>query len=102
MITAVRTASIHDGKIAEALAWAVKVTNYARDKFGANTQLMRNIGGPAGQIHWVSTFPSLADFENARKQIEPDEGYKSLVMEARQQNLFIGTSVVDALYESIA
>jgi hypothetical protein len=101
MITAVRTGSIHDGKFGEAVAWAVKTTNYLRDKLGANTQLMRNVGGPAYQLHWVSTHQSLADFEKAIKRIEADEGYKTLVGEARQQGLFIATSIVDSLYESI-
>jgi len=102
MITSVRTAAIHDGKLAEAMAWAVKVRNYLRDKHGANVQLSRNIGGLAYQVHWVGTYPSLADFEKAMKQIEADEGYRSLLVEARQQGLFVGSSIVDSLYESIA
>lgn len=53
------------------------------------------------QIHWVSTYQSLADFEKAWKQIEADDGYRALVSEARQQDLFIGTSITDSLYESV-
>jgi hypothetical protein len=101
MITVVRTANIQDGKFIDAFAWAVKATGYVREKLGTNAQLSRNIGGPTYQVHWVSTYPSLADFEKAVKRMEADEGYKSLIEEARQQRLFIGTSIVDALYESI-
>jgi hypothetical protein len=101
MITSVTTASVHDGKLTEAIAWAVKATNYLRDKFGTNAQLTRNIGGPLYQLHWVSTHQSLADYEKRIKQTEADEGYKTLVMEARQQGLLIGTSIVVSLYESI-
>ena len=101
MITVVRTGSVHDGKFGEAVVWAVKITNYLREKLGANTQLMRNVGGPVFQLHWVSTHQSLADFEKAGKRIEADEGYRTFLAEARQQGLFIATSIVESLYESI-
>jgi len=67
MITVVRTANIHDGKIDAAFAWAVKIAKYGRDKLGMNTQVARNIGGELYQLHWVSTYPSLADAEKATK-----------------------------------
>lgn len=102
MITVVRTASIQDGKFDGALAWAVKVTKYMRDKFGANMQLARNIGGPTHQVHWVSVYPSLADLEKAVRQAETDEGYKALLAEARKELLFIASSIGDSIYESIA
>lgn len=102
MITSVRSASIHDGKLGDATAWAVKVRNHQRDKLGVNLQVARNVGGAAYQIHWVSTYPSLADLDKTFKQIDADEGYKALVAEARQQGLFIGTSIHDSIYESIA
>jgi|SRR5579871_6624061 hypothetical protein len=101
MITVVRTASINYGKMAEALAWAVKVTRYMRDK-SANVQLSRNIGGLVYQIHWASTHASLADYEQAGKRLEADEGYKALLAEAREQDLFVASSIKDSLYESIA
>jgi hypothetical protein len=101
MITVVRTASVHDGKMTEAVTWAVNATRYLRDRLGTNTQLARNIGGPVFQLHWVSTYPSLADLERVMRQIETDEGYNSRVAEARQRGLFIATSIVDSLYESI-
>jgi hypothetical protein len=102
MVTMVRTANVHDGKLDAALAWAVKATKYGRDKLSANIQLRRNIGGAVHQVHWVSTHESLADFEKASKRAEADEGYKALLAEARQQGLFSASSIVDSLYEDIA
>jgi len=101
MITVVRTANIHDGKIDAAFAWAVKIAKYGRDKLGMNTQVARNIGGELYQLHWVSTYPSLADAEKATKHAEGDEGFKALVGEARQQGLLVGTSIKDSIYESV-
>jgi len=101
MITAVRTASIHEGKIADAIAWALKVANHARSKLGSNTQVVRNIGGPIYQIHWVSTYQSLAEMEAAVKKTEADEGYRTMLLEARQQSFFIASSIADSIYETI-
>ena len=102
MITWVRTASIHDGKVEDSFAWAVKVANYINEKFEATVRVGRNIGGPVYQIHWVSDYQSLAVYEDLTKKVEADAGYQELLAEARQGGLFIGTSIVDSLYEMIS
>lgn len=103
MITWVRTADIHDGKLNEAFAWAVKVTAYLNKKFkGADIQVMRNLGGPVYQVHWACNYDSLAAFEEQWKKIENDRGYNNLLSEIRKKGVLIGTSVVDSLYESIS
>jgi hypothetical protein len=103
MITWVRTANISDGKLQEAFSWAVKVAGYINKKFeGVNVQVVRNVGGPVFQVHWVATYKSLASFEEKWKQIDGDEGYQGLLAEIRQQAAFIGTSIVDSLYETVS
>ena len=103
MITWVRTANIHDGKINEAFEWAAKVASYINKKFdGANVQVLRNVGGPMYQVHWVGTHDSLAEFERQWKQIESDKGYRNLLTEIRRKGALIGTSVIDSLYESVS
>ncbi len=103
MITWVRTASIHDGKLREAFTWAAKVASYVNQKVpGMNLQVTRNIGGPVYQVRWISSLESLAAYEKAARQIESDDGYQALLAEVRQQGALIGASVVDSLYETIA
>jgi len=103
MITWQRTADIHDGKLQETFAWAVKVTKYINQKFpGVNLYTARNVYGPVYQVHWFATYDSLAAYEKLRKQLETDEGYGRLLAEIREQGHLIGASVVDALYEKIA
>jgi len=103
MITSILTANSQDGKGQAAFAWAVKVANYLNGSFsGANVKVLRNIGGPAWQVHWTSNFESLAVFEEERKRIEADEGYHKLLGEGRDQNLFIASSVVERLYQAIS
>ena len=103
MITSILTANPQDGKGHAAFALAVKVANYINGSFsGANLQVLRNIGGPTWQVHWISNFESLAVFEEERKRIEADEGYLKLLGEGREQNLFAASSVVERLYEVIS
>jgi len=103
MITWVRTAGIQDGKLDEAFGWAVKVAGYINKKFkGANIQVVRNIGGPVYQLHWVGTYETLAAFESQWKQIEGDRGFRSLLTEIRKKRALVGPSVADSLYESIS
>jgi hypothetical protein len=103
MITWVRTANIHDGKAQDAFAWAIKVAKYVSANFSeANVQVLRNIGGLVWQVHWVANYESLAAFEEVMKKVEADSGYVELLGEARDQNLFISSSIVDSLYEAIS
>lgn len=102
MITWMRTADVHDGKLEEAFTWAVKVANYVNQKApGSNVKVARNVGGPVFQVHWVAYYESLAAFEKTWKMIEADEGYQELLAEIRQMGALIGTSAVDAIYETV-
>ena len=103
MITWMRTADIHDGKIDEAFSWAVKVANYINKKFkGVKVQVFRNVAGPAFQVHWVVNYPSLAIFEDKWRQIQADKGYGDLLKELREQSALVGASIVDSIYESVS
>jgi hypothetical protein len=103
MITFVRTADIHDGKLRQAFTWAAKVASYVNQKFpGSNLQVSRNIGGPINQVRWMSSYESLASFEKIMRQVESDDGYQALLAEVREQGALIGISIVDSLYETIA
>lgn len=101
MITSVVTADIHDGKLADAFAWAAKAAGYVSKQLGTNLQIARNIGGLLYQVHFVSTFASLAEFEQFSNKLQADPGYQELVTQARQEELLIGRSIVTHLYESV-
>ena len=102
MVTNVVTATIHDGKFDQAVAWGAKAAGYLRDKFpSTNTTLMRNVAGLNYQLHWVANVESLAEFDKINKAVLADEGYQKLIGEAIEQKLFIGSSVTNSLYETI-
>ena len=100
MITFVRTANIHDGKMQDAMAWAVKTATYISQNLGVNVQVMRNVGGLVSQVHWVSNYASLADFEASMTKIVADAGYQQLLAEGGAGGLFAANSIVDNLYAS--
>lgn len=102
MITAVRTATMTDGNAMAGFAWAVKVGGHITQNVGINVQVLRNIGGPVNQVHWVSNYESLADYEAGLKKIYEDAGFQQLFAEAAEQKLFVSSSIVDSLYETIA
>ncbi len=66
---------------------------------GVEVQVLRNIGGQVFQVHWVSRYASLASYEQHWKGLEADEGYQAQITKARAAGLFIGSSIVDRLYE---
>lgn len=87
----------------DAIPWATKVANYLNEHVsGVNIQVLRNICGPRLQVHWVSSYESLAAFEETTKRIETDTGYQQLLAAGRQQQLFVGSTIVDNLYEAVS
>ena len=103
MITQVRTAAVHDGKLPEAIEFGLKVVAHVNDKSPElSVQLVRNVGGPLYELHWVSTFETLASYEDILKRLEADQGYQELVAEIRQAGVFVASSLVDHLYETIS
>ncbi|UCC54230.1 MAG: hypothetical protein JSV68_09710 [Anaerolineaceae bacterium] len=102
MITAVRSATIQQGTAIEAaFEWAVKVAMYLNENLGMNTKVQRNVAGSVYQVHWVTTVESLAQVDEVFQRMQADEGYGSLLAEAREQGLFDVSSIVDNLYQSI-
>lgn len=68
----------------------------------ANTRVIRNISGPVYQVRWLSHYESLAVLEEIMKKVRADSGYQELIAKARDQKLFISSTVIDSLYETIA
>ena len=89
MIYSVRTAGIAVGKANEAFAWAVKVTNWINGKYpDANVQVLRNVSGQLGQVHWLSTHDSLGEHEQLLARVESDDEYQTMVKDALSEGLF--------------
>jgi len=102
MITLVRSAKIQEGAAVDAaFEWAVRVAMYTNEKHGVHMQVHRNVAGSVYQVHWALTFESLAQVDELGQKLQADEGYNSLLAEAREQSLFSTSSIVDRLYQSV-
>ena len=102
MITLIRTADINDGMAQDAFAWAVQVSHYINDNVdGVEVTVMRNIGGPVYQVHWVSRYDSLAEYARLWAALEADPGYQELIEDARDVGFFVGMSIEDHIYEAV-
>lgn len=101
MITWVRSAKVHDGKLLPAIEWGLKVTAYVNDTFGINVSMHRNVAGPFNQVQWVATYDSLASFEEISGKVIADPGYLGMLAEAAELGLFRGDTTEDFLYQSL-
>ena len=101
VITAVRTANFQEGKAPAAIEWALKVANYINENHGWNVQVTQNVTGMLNQVHWVSTHESLGTLDERGAQLNADAGFQALIAEAAEAQLFVGSSITDALYRSV-
>jgi len=102
MITEVVSANLQQGVALDAaFEFAIKAAMYLNENLGTNTQVQRNVSGPVAQLHWATTHESLAQVEERQQKMQADEGYNSLIAEAREQGLFVASSLVRNLYQSV-
>ena len=87
MIYAARSANINHGKLQQAFEWAVRAAAYLNEKHGTNTQVLSNVTGPGQRVHWLTSYDSLAAYEEMGARIFEDEGFQTLVAELREQEL---------------
>ena len=100
MVYLERSAEIVGGKGIGAMEFAVKVASYVNDNYpGLNVQVLRNVGGKIAEVHWVSSYESLAAFEEAFAKIGADPGYQEIVTTA--EGLFDHSTRVTRLYQTV-
>jgi len=61
------------------LEWGRRWTKYLRQKWPqVAPELLENINGEWGRLHWVFRFESIADRDKWTKEVQEDPGQKSL------------------------
>ena len=101
MITFVRTVSIAPGKLAEIMEFSHKVVKHVKATSTAcQSRPIMPIGRVnADRIAYVTTYPSLAEFEAASTKLTTDADYQKLVA-ANAANVIPG-SVHDEIWRSL-
>lgn len=93
-----RTAEIAWGKDAEALEWAIRVMKHLNDTFPSwPGEVLTNITGNLGEIHWVRKFESLAEMEKVSGMMQADEKFQAIVKEMVDAGLLM-SGATDRLY----
>lgn len=89
-----------EGDWDQSVQWAVKVAQYINEKFPEmHVQVLRNVNGSLGQIHWSSRYASLAVCEEIMAKVEADPGYQALMEES--QELFDPNFTQDHYYRTV-
>jgi hypothetical protein len=85
-----------------ALAFAVEMTQYFKQKYGESASCWARVGGPTGQIAWRIDLPDMSAVQKFNEQILADDEYWKRVERARSKELFDATTFEDGLWNQIA
>lgn len=99
MIRFVRTASIAQGKLRDALAVAKEIAEYVSKSHGVKLEVMMPVGGNPFRIAWRAEYPSLAAMEEAMAKIMTDA--KWLELQAKGSVNFIPGSANDVIWRTV-
>ena len=99
MIRFVRTASIAQGKLREALTGAKEIADHLSKAHGIKLEVMMPVGGNPFRIAWRAEYPSLAAMEDAMSKLMADA--KWLEIQAKGSANFIAGSANDAIWRTV-
>ena len=102
MITVVRSVEARDGKFRQALEGALQTASLINEKYDKETRVMGNVAGKSSQLHWVTEFESLAEFEEWVAKVSQDEKLAEMVAEHFEQGLFVEGSFTDNIYRTLS
>lgn len=91
---------IANGKLAEAMAWADEVAEYASQLTGLSIALMSDVYGMFGAISWLGVLPNMAAVDSMQAVTMADAGYMQRMIDAG--DLFVPTMSARALAVRIA
>jgi hypothetical protein len=94
------TATAMPGKMADAVAWGMTMTDHVARATGANTSFFVDAYGPFGQLTWISNAPDLAAVDAGNDAVAADAAYHEGL--AASGHLFVPGSGHNALLTRIA
>lgn len=94
------TITIDMPRIAEAMTWAVELTNYVSNLAGLPIQLLSSSFGQQGEISWIASGQSVAQVVAAQEKGNSDLGYLQRIAET--EGFFVAGSGAVSLSRRIA
>ncbi len=95
----VTTAVAANGKMAEAFAWGIAVSEHVEKVTGNPVTFMSDAYGAFGQLTWLGTSPDLEAVDAANAKLAADAGYMDLL--GQSGDLFVPGSGHQALFARI-
>jgi hypothetical protein len=99
MIAFYRNAAIAPGKVGSAIAFAMQIVAYVKDKHGVDLSLAMPMAGNPNRIGWAARYENLAAYETKMTAIHSDAHYRELV--AKGSDNFIAGTVHDEIWRTL-
>ena len=99
MIRFVRTSSIAQGKVKEALTVAKQISEYMSKTYGVQLEVMMPVGGNPFRIAWRAEYPSLGAMEEVMSKIQVDAQLQEIF--AKGSVNFIAGSANDVIWRTV-
>lgn len=96
MIAFYRSASIAQGKVASALAFAKEISAHIKDKAGVDVSIAVPIGGNPNRVGWAARYDNLAALDAMQTKLMTDAKYMELL--GKGADNFIPGSVHDEIW----
>lgn len=84
-----------------AMAFAIDITSFLKEKYHTTTQCWARTGGPTGQIVWQTTFENMSAMERFNEALLADDEYWDKVKEAQEAEFFERSSFEDGIWTSL-
>ena len=97
---AITTAQCAGGKIADAMAWGVDITQYSAKLTSTDSALVRGIYGPFATLVWIALFDSLEEVDAADAARSNDPSYLERLDQAG--DLFVPGSATQRLIRRLS
>lgn len=98
MIHVHRTASVAPGRMAQAQAHALEVSQYVKQRHGVTVSVSFPVGGNPNRVRWSLEMASLAAYEAWTAQTRADADYWAVL--AKGSDLYIAGSIFDEIWRS--
>jgi hypothetical protein len=99
MIAFYRSASIAQGKMGSAIAFAKEISAYIKNKNKTEILVALPVGGNPNRIGWSTQYENLGDMESKLNQLMADPKYMEMV--AKGSDNFIAGSVRDEIWRTV-
>jgi len=84
-----------------AMAFAVEITEYIKERHHTASECWLRVGGPSGQIVWQTSFENMTAMENFNESLLSDEQYWTKVKEIEEKGLFDMASFEEGVWTKL-